>query len=228
MGVHDGHRERMRTTFLEHGLDGMNDINALELLLFYAVPRRDTNETAHLLLERFGTLDKVFAASVEELCEVEGVGEYAASLIALVPQIMKKSLLAKSREKKIIRSSREAGEYLLPFFLNEQDEVIYLLCMDSRRAVICCTEMGRGSVNSVDTSIRRIVEKALRVKACTAIIAHNHPDGLPVPSREDDIFTRALNNALETVGIQLEDHIIVANDRYASVADAGLMFTYKF
>ena len=228
MGVHDGHRERMRTTFLEHGLDGMNDINALELLLFYAVPRRDTNETAHLLLERFGTLDKVFAASVEELCEVEGVGEYAASLIALVPQIMKKSLLAKSREKKIIRSSREAGEYLLPYFLNEQDEVIYLLCMDSRRAVICCTEMGRGSVNSVDTSIRRIVEKALRVKACTAIIAHNHPDGLPVPSREDDIFTRALNNALETVGIQLEDHIIVANDRYASVADAGLMFTYKF
>ena len=133
-----------------------------------------------------------------------------------------------ARGKKIIRSSREAGEYLLPFFLNEQDEVIYLLCMDSRRAVICCTEMGRGSVNSVDTSIRRIVEKALRVKACTAIIAHNHPDGLPVPSREDDIFTRALNNALETVGIQLEDHIIVANDRYASVADAGLMFTYKF
>ena len=228
MGVHDGHRERMRATFLEHGLDSMNDINALELLLFYAVPRRDTNETAHLLLERFGTLDKVFAASVEELREVEGVGEYAASLIALVPQIMKKSLLAKSREKKIIRSSREAGEYLLPYFLNEQDEVIYLLCMDSRRAVICCTEMGRGSVNSVDTSIRRIVEKALRVKACTAIIAHNHPDGLPVPSREDDIFTRALNNALETVGIQLEDHIIVANDRYASVADAGLMFTYKF
>ena len=228
MNIHEGHRERLKKRFFDHGLDNFDDINALELLLFYAVPRRDTNETAHLLLERFGTLDKVFAASVEELREVEGVGEYAASLIALVPQIMKKSLLAKSREKKIIRSSREAGEYLLPYFLNEQDEVIYLLCMDSRRAVICCTEMGRGSVNSVDTSIRRIVEKALRVKACTAIIAHNHPDGLPVPSREDDIFTRALNNALETVGIQLEDHIIVANDRYASVADAGLMFTYKF
>lgn len=228
MGIHDGHRERLRQSFLEHGLSGMNDINALELLLFYAVPRRDTNELAHLLLQHFGSLDGVFSASAEELCEVEGIGAYAASLLTLVPEIMKKSRLSKSREIRQIRSSDDAGEYLLPYFMNERDEVVYLLCLDSKRAVICCAEMGRGVVNAVDASVRRIVEKALKVKACSVIIAHNHPDGLALPSREDDLFTKCLYNALETVGIRLEDHIIVADEDYISVADTGMMALYKY
>ena len=228
MGVHDGHRERLRQSFLEHGLTSMNDINALELLLFYAVPRRDTNELAHLLLRRFGSLDGVFSASVEELSEVEGIGTYAASLITLVPEIMKKSRLSKSREIRQIRSSDDAGEYLLPYFMNERDEVVYLLCLDSKRAVICCAEMGRGVVNTVDTSVRRIVEKAIKVKACSVIVAHNHPDGLALPSREDDLFTKCLYNALETVGIRLEDHIIVADEDYISIADTGMMALYKY
>ena len=228
MGVHDGHRERLRKSFLEHGLQSMHDINALELLLFYAIPRRDTNEIAHHLLERFENLDGVFSATVEELCEVDGVGENAAALIALVPEIMKKSRLSKTREIKQIRSSDDAGAYLLPWFMNEKDEVVYLLCLDAKRAVICCAEVGRGVVNSVDANIRRIVEKALKVRACSVIIAHNHPDGLALPSREDDIFTRALYNALETVGIRLEDHIIVADEDYISIADTGMLYLSKY
>lgn len=228
MGIHDGHRARLRASFLEHGLRSMNDINALELLLFYALPRRDTNETAHLLLERFGSLDGVFSAPIEELCEVEGVGEYAAALITLIPEIMKKARLSKVREIKQIKCSEDAGEYLLPYFMNEQDEVVYMLCLDAKRAVICCTEMGRGVVNTVDANIRRMVEKALKVKACSVIIAHNHPDGIAIPSREDDVFTKCLYDALETVGIRLEDHIIVADEDYISVADSGIMSFYKY
>ena len=223
MGVHDGHRDRLRQSYLEHGLMSMNDINALELLLFYAIPRRDTNEIAHRLLDRFGSLDGVFSASAEELIEVDGIGENAAALLTLIPEIMKKSRVSKTREIRQIRSSDEAGAYLLPYFLNERDEVVYLLCLDTKRAVICCAEMSRGVVNSVDTGIRRIVEKALKARACSAIIAHNHPDGIALPSREDEVFTRALFNALETVGIRLEDHIIVAEDDYISMADTGLL-----
>ena len=228
MGVHDGHRERLRRSYLEHGLMSMNDINALELLLFYALPRRDTNVLAHQLLERFGSLDGVFSASIEELCELEGIGETAAALITLIPEIMKKSRLSRSREIRQIRSSEDAGEYLLPYFMNETDEVVYLLCLDSKRAVICCAEMGRGVVNSVDANIRRLVEKALKVRACSVIIAHNHPNGIAIPSREDDIFTRALYNAMDTVGIRLEDHIIVADEDYISVADSGMMSLYRY
>ena len=223
MGVHDGHRDRLRQSYLEHGLMSMNDINALELLLFYAIPRRDTNEIAHRLLDRFDSLDGVFSASAEELKEVDGIGENAAALLTLIPEIMKKSRVSKTREIRQIRSSDEAGAYLLPYFLNERDEVVYLLCLDTKRAVICCAEMSRGVVNSVDTGIRRIVEKALKARACSAIIAHNHPDGIALPSREDEVFTRALFNALETVGIRLEDHIIVAEDDYISMADTGLL-----
>ncbi len=223
MDLHGGHRQRLRQSFLEHGLGSMNEINALELLLFYAVPRRDTNETAHLLLRRFGSLDGVFSASVEELCEVEGVGEYAASLLTLVPQIMKKSAVSKVKETRQIRNSAEAGAYFLPFFMNEKEEVVYLLCMDAKRAVLCCEEMGRGVVNTVDANIRRMVEKALKVRACSAILAHNHPGGLAVPSREDELFTANLYSALETVGIRLEDHIIVADTDYVSFADLGIM-----
>ena len=228
MGVHDGHRARLRETFLEHGLQSMNDINALELLLFYALPRRDTNETAHLLLERFGSLHGVFSAPFEDLREVDGIGDYAAALITLVPEIMKKSSLSRSREIRQIRSSAEAGEFLLPYFMNEQDEVVYMLCLDTKRAVICCAEMGRGVVNTVDANIRRMVEKALKVKASSVILAHNHPDGIAIPSREDDIFTKALYNALETVGIRLEDHIIVADEDYISLADSGMMNLYRY
>ena len=227
MGVHDGHRDRLRQSYLEHGLMSMNDINALELLLFYAIPRRDTNEIAHRLLDRFGSLDGVFSAPAEELQEVEGIGENAAALLTLIPEIMKKSRVSKAREIRQIRSSDDAGAYLLPYFLNERDEVIYLLCLDTKRCVICCAEMGRGVVNSVDTGIRRIVEKALKVRACSAILAHNHPDGIALPSREDEVFTRALYNALETVGIRLEDHIIVAEDDYTSMADTGLLYARR-
>jgi DNA repair protein radc len=228
MGIHEGHRERLRKSYLEHGLQSLNDINALELLLFYALPRRDTNETAHLLLQRFGSLDGVFAASVEELCEVDGIGEYAASLITLIPEIMKKSRLSKAHEIRQIRNSEDAGDYLLPYFMNETEEVVYLLCLDAKRVVICCVEMGRGVVNTVDANIRRIVEKALKVRASSVIIAHNHPGGLAIPSREDDVFTRCLYNALETVGIRLEDHIIVSDEDYISAADTGMISLYKY
>ena len=223
MGVHDGHRDRLRQSYLEHGLMSMNDINALELLLFYAIPRRDTNETAHRLLDRFGSLDGVFSAPLDELKEVEGIGENAAALLTLIPEIVKKSRVSKAREIRQIRSSDDAGAYLLPYFLNEREEVVYLLCLDAKRCVICCSEMGRGVVNSVNTGIRRIVEGALKARACSVILAHNHPDGIALPSREDELFTRALFNALETVSIRLEDHIIVAEDDYTSMADTGLL-----
>ena len=112
MAIHDGHRERLRDCFLEHGLDSFHEVQALELLLFYAIPRRDTNPVAHALLDHFGSLDAVFAASERELCDVPGVGKSTAALILLVPQIFKRSRVAAASEKRYIRNGREEAEYL--------------------------------------------------------------------------------------------------------------------
>lgn len=228
MGVHDGHRERLRARFAEHGLESFNELNALELLLCYAIPRRDTNEIAHRLLDAFGSLSGIFQASMQELTSVPGIGENAATLILMVPQIVKKAHVSKAKETKIIRNSTDAGNYLLPYFLDEPDEIVMMLCLDNKRAVICCREMGRGVVNCVDANIRRMVETALKVKTTTVIVAHNHPNGVALPSREDDNFTRTLYRSLGLLGITLEDHIIVANDEFVSLADSGIMHLFKY
>ncbi len=228
MGVHDGHRERLRARFAEHGLESFNELNAVELLLCYAIPRRDTNEIAHRLLDAFGSLSGVFQASMQELTSIPGIGENAATLILMVPQIVKKAHVSKAKEIKIIRNSTDAGNYLLPYFLDEPDEIVMMLCLDNKRAVICCREMGRGVVNCVDANIRRMVETALKVKTTTVIVAHNHPNGVALPSREDDNFTRTLYRSLGLLGITLEDHIIVANDEFVSLADSGVMHLFKY
>ena len=127
MGVHDGHRARMKARFVRNGLDNFDDHSVLELLLFYAVPRRDVNELAHALLDHFGTLDAVFEASCEDMMRVPGVGENVATLLTLIPQVGRRYQMAKRRQQTILRSSEDAGNYLVPLYLYERTEVVYLL-----------------------------------------------------------------------------------------------------
>ena len=112
MGIHDGHREKKRQQFLQHGLDSFADHEVLELLLFYAIPRKDTNPIAHALMDRFGSLDAVLAAPVEELCQVKGVGESAAALLKLIPQVYRRSRIAAAERERVLNSSQRAGDYI--------------------------------------------------------------------------------------------------------------------
>ncbi len=223
MGAHDGHRNRLRQRFLTNGLDTFNDVNALELLLFYAIPQRDTNVLAHTLLDRFGSLEEVFSASPQELMSVKGMGEIAASLIVLIPQMNRRIKVSAASKATYIRSTRDAGEYLLPRFLHQDCEILLMLSLDSRRKVIGCDELARGVVNAVNVNMRRLVETALKKRASTVIIAHNHPDGIALPSAEDDAVTRQVRAALQLVDIRLEDHIIVAGEDYVSYRDSGML-----
>lgn len=228
MGVHDGHRERLRDSFLEHGLDPMNDLNALELLLFYAIPRRDTNPIAHALLDHFGSLSAVFEASERELCEVPGIGKSAAALILLIPQMMRKSAIGKVSDMRCITNSEDAGKYLLPRYMGERDEVFMMVCLDSQQRIIACIELSRGTVTEVDVSIRRVAETALKYKASYVVVAHNHPDGVALPSSADHATTRAIYRALMAVQVTLFDHIIIAGDDYVSFRDSGMLSQYRY
>jgi DNA repair protein RadC len=224
MSIHDGHRQRMKERFLKEGLDHFSDYQVLELLLFYAVPRKDTNPLAHALMDHFGTLSQVLEAPVEELEKVGGIGPNAAVLLKLVTEMGRYYLVNRSNRFTTLETITECGEYLKPFFFGRRNETVFLLCLDAKCKVLACREVGEGSVNSANVPIRRIVEMALGANATSVVLAHNHPSGLAVPSNEDVITTHRVAAALSTVDIRLVDHIIVADDDFVSLVHTGHRF----
>lgn len=223
MGLHDGHREKVRERFLRGGLDAFADHEALEFLLFYAIPRRDTNETAHRLLERYGSLRAVFEAPLEDLEKVEGIGENTAILLRLVPQIYQRSKLSGNGHDIILNSTEKAGSYLLERFEGEKNEVIYELCLDRKGKLLSCKKLSEGGADNADLNVRHLMENALLASASAVILAHNHPSGIALPSRIDYVTTQRVQAALKTIGVPLVDHIIVADDDFVSMADSGIL-----
>lgn len=223
MGIHDGHREKMRQRFLKSGLDAFADHEALELLLYYAIPRRDTNPIAHALMERYGSLSAVLAAPVEDLKKVEGVGESAAILLKLAPQLYRKAKMSDAEQETILSSVERVGAYLLERFAGEKNEVVYQLCLDRKGKLLVCKKLGEGGVASADLDIRRLVENALLTGASSVVLAHNHPSGVALPSADDYTATDRAKSALGSIGVQLADHIIVADQDFVSMADSGYL-----
>ena len=161
MSVHEGHRQRKKEQFREHGLDAFADHEALELLLYYAIPRQDTNPIAHRLLERFGSL--------------EGV------------------------------------------------EVFYEACLDAKGKLLACYRLAEGSPDQVTINMRRVVENALNANASLVVLSHNHPSGVALPSKEDNQTTLQIKRALADIGVQLVDHVIVADGDFVCLRDNGLL-----
>lgn len=222
MSMHDGHRQRLRRRFMEEGLDHFDKYRVLELLLFYCIPRKNTNEIAHNLLERFGTVAQVMEAPVEELQKVEGIGESAAVFLAFINAFGRYCQVNRATNTELLNDIEKCGEYLLPYFIGRRNETVFLLCLDAKCKVLSCREVGEGSVNSAAVPIRRIVEMALGSNASSVVLAHNHPSGLAVPSGEDVQTTKQLAMALQVVEIELVDHIVVADGDFVSMAQSGL------
>lgn len=222
MSLHEGHRQRLTERFRREGLDGFTDVQILELLLFFCIPRRDTNIIAHALLTRFGSLHQVLEAPVYELEKVDGIGRHASTLISLTRQLARSYGVSQVSMDKILNTTAKCGEYLKPYFLGKRDETVYLLCLDAKCKVLGCMEVGKGSVNSAGLSVRKIVETALAVNATSVVLSHNHPSGLALPSNQDVLTTRRVAMALDAVGIVMADHIIVADDDFVSLAESGL------
>ncbi len=224
MGTSDGHRQRLKERFEEHGLDNFNDVNVLELLLFYALPRGDTNPTAHRLLDRFGSLWEVFDASEEELMSVPGIGKNAAVLLKLIPPLTRRYLMSLEDPVITFNTLREVGRYFIPRFLFLKDEELHLLCMDDMNRMLRCDRLFTGVSNAAEISIRKIAEVSLRCGATKIVLAHNHPNGVALPSPDDIRLTEQIEKALQPLGIRLLDHIVVGGNDYVSIlSDSSYM-----
>jgi len=225
--IHQGHRQRLKERFCKEGLEHFSDIQVLELLLFYAVPRRDTNPLAHELLDTFGSLRGVLEASPDDLVSVKGLGEGAAQLLALIPQLLKRYFASTQGNEEILDTTTACGRYLVPRFFMAREELVYLLCLDAKCKLLDCRMLQSGTVNKVGISVRKIMEVALRMGATSVILAHNHTSGIALPSQEDLDTTRRLWSALNAAGIKLADHIIVAGDDFVSMRADGFFDTLR-
>ena len=223
--IHAGHRARLRKRFLDEGLDAFNEINALELLLFYCVPRKDTNELAHKLIQYFGNYTNVLSAPISELMKVEGVSEHIATYISIQGAAVRYYMINRKFGGTIANTTEDYGNILLPYFIGKTNETVYMLCLDAKCKVLCCREVSEGSVNAASISMRKIMDLALSSNATSVVLAHNHPSGLAIPSPEDQETTRRVANALKAVDVILVDHLIVADADYISLAQSGI---YRF
>ena len=221
-GIHSGHREKMRRRFLTSSLDSFASHEALELLLYYAIGRRDTNPIAHALMDHYGSLEAVFAAPVEDLMKVKGIGETSAILLKLVPQLVRKARLERVKVgDTILNDSKDAGSFLLDLFEGEMAETVYQLCLDGKKRLLSYRRLTNGGISAVDLDIRQLASNALLCGASQVILAHNHPSGLAVPSEADNAATEQIRYALKALGVELVDHIIIADGDYVSLRDSG-------
>ena len=221
MGMHTGHRERIRQRYLETGLNGFDDVNVLELLLFYAVPRQDTNPIAHALLDRFGSLQGVLEASLRGLKTVNGVGENAAILISLIPEISRRYMFGKKTIKRKIQTLDELFGYILPMFAFRTEEHLFMISLDSGNRVLDCTLVAEGGEDNVSVNTRKLISIALEKHANKIVLAHNHPSGILTPSPADILISRELEDALKVFEMELADHIIVGDGECFSMRKGG-------
>lgn len=218
---HTGHRARVRARFLREGLDSFEEHNALELLLFYAIPQRDTNALAHKLINCFGSLSAVFDAPAESLMQIGGISENTAVLIKLIPAMYGKYARSKKNPDTLfLRSAEAAGEYFTSLFAGKSTEHFYAVCMNHKCKVLKTVLISDGTVHETQINTRKLLEAAVHTGASNMLIAHNHPEGVAAPSVADVDETNKLFHMLKNAQVKLNDHFIVSGDEWFSMASA--------
>jgi len=221
--MHQGHRDRVKARFINDGLSNFAPHNVLELLLFYSIPRKDTNKIAHNLIKHFGSLPNVMDADINELLKIDGITKNTATLIKLMPSFSAYYLKDKGSINNILNSAEKMGEFLKPFYIDKTSECVCCICLDSKLKVIKAEILFEGSVNMVGITNRKVVEFAAINNATVVVLSHNHPNGVAIPSQADISSTVRLKEALKLIEVKLLDHIIVADGDFVSMRDSKII-----
>jgi DNA repair protein RadC len=220
----EGHRQRLRTKFLERGITAFNDDEILELLLTLGTPRKDCKDLARLLLREFGSLPAVLEAPRSELLKIKGIGQHNSFAIAFLHGVARRYLGQRIKGKNYLRSSREVADYLVHRLRDLDREVFAVIFLDAEHGIIDAEILAEGTINTSTIYPRELIKRALAHNAAALVVAHNHPSGNLRPSPEDRRLTRLLHEACSLMHLRLLDHFIIGGgEQPFSFADHGLM-----
>ncbi len=215
--MHDHHRQRVRERLLKGGPESFSPHEILEFILFYAIPRGDTNAIAHELLRTFGSYRGIFEASLEELTAVKGIGESSAMLLKLIPELTRRYAEEQSKPMARFNTVSSIAEFFIRRFIGVNREQLHMMLLNNRMGLIDCITVSEGSVNCSAVPVRLMTETALMKKASAVVLAHNHPNGLAIPSGSDLDVTDQLSNAFHLLGIPLVEHLVIADGRFMPI-----------
>lgn len=210
-GTHTHHRERLRARFLSSPAS-FEDHELLELILFYSIPRVNTNETAHRLLDRFGSLKGVLDAPYSSLMGVDGIGPNSALYMRALSELLLRYGRSACATQSPLDSHAALGDLLRSLFVGTTNEICYLLLFDTSKRMLLCEKVSEGYALGNILSTRAIMQLTLANNAAAALIAHNHPNGKAIPSGEDLTATQRLVSMFDTIGVNFIDHFIVAGN----------------
>lgn len=209
-GDHQGHRNRMKERLFTGGLASFSDHEIIELLLFYAIPYRDTNPLAHKLVNQFGGWTQVLDADYEDLLSVPGVTPHVATLLTLAGQTARRYYRDITGRVTHLYDTDIVARHVIPWFLGAREERVVLVSLDNKRKHLNTTCIFEGSVNSAQFNVRLAVQQALRDNATQVVLAHNHPNGFAFPSMTDVATTQYVAEVFRPLDIRLIDHLVVA------------------
>ncbi len=220
---HAGHRDRLRARFMMGGADAMPDYELLELLLFSAIPQKDTKPLAKALIHKFGDFAGVLSASPAQLLAVKGLSDKSVAFLKVVQASGLRLGRQKVMSQPILSSWSALVDYLRAAMAHEANEHFRLLFLDRKNRLIGDEVQARGTVDHTPVYIREVVKRALDLGATALILVHNHPSGDPTPSRADIEMTRDIAKAAAPLGVTIHDHIIIGKGEPASLRALGLM-----
>ncbi|MEA4816863.1 MAG: DNA repair protein RadC [Lachnospiraceae bacterium] len=221
--VHDGHRKRMRERCIKDGAGVFEDHQLVEMLLYYSIPRKDTNEIAHNIISKCGSLSNIIYSNPKDLINKYSLTENQAILFNIIGEILKRCSMESNAGKPTLSNNIEAGEYVYALLRYEKQECFYVICLDAKNRVINTSLISEGTANTAHVYPKSVVETVLRHNATNVIFAHNHPSGGLRPSFNDIDLTNELSKIMKFLDINVVDHIIVAENSYFSFAGNGFL-----
>lgn len=221
--MHEGHRKRMRQKLLSGGISSLSPHEVLEIILFYSIPRGNTNPIAHELINSFGSLSNVFSADINDLMAINGVGESSAVLIKTINELSDYCQALRWSEHPVLTTVLETGTYIMDMIGQRNVEYFFLLSQDIAGKVISFNEIECGNVSGSNVDIRKVLECAIRCRASSVVLAHNHPSGRLIPSASDIELTKTIQNAFNAIGITVTDHFIVGGGGFISMTEKGYL-----